>query len=170
MPKFTQHFDTNIFDGESISLKVGRYTVTASINHDNNYDKPDHNDEGFWPNRSNYTTKNINKYYRDLGHAKYVYDEWTRDNWWFGGVLMTVTTEDQDGEEIELVDGYECALWGIEVNYPVFDGRRRPNAYLREVANELLPQALEQADAAVAQRLKEMILGQGHGHDVRRAA
>ena len=44
------------------------------------------------------------------------------------------------------VDGYTitahtASLWGIEANYPDSD-----NAYLSEVANELLPEALEAAN------------------------
>ena len=39
-----------------------------------------------------------------------------------------------------------ASLWGIEGNYP--SGRDNPNTYFLDVANELLPEAIEAAKAA----------------------
>lgn len=46
-----------------------------------------------------------------------------------------------------IVDSTQASLWGIEANYPASD-----NAYLTEVARELLPEALD-AGRAAARRL-----------------
>jgi hypothetical protein len=45
---------------------------------------------------------------------------------------------------VQLTQEYQTALWGVECNYPDSD-----NSYLMEVANDLLPEALEQAKAAI---------------------
>ena len=44
-----------------------------------------------------------------------------------------------------IVDSTQASLWGVEANYPGSD-----NAYLTEVANELLPEALDVARAVLA--------------------
>lgn len=46
---------------------------------------------------------------------------------------------------VQLVDDYEHALWGIDLNYPNSD-----NSYLLEVANDLASEALESAKAKLA--------------------
>ena len=46
-----------------------------------------------------------------------------------------------------IVDSTQASLWGIEANYPGSD-----NAYLTQVAQELLPEALD-AGRAAARRL-----------------
>ena len=46
-----------------------------------------------------------------------------------------------------IVDSTQASLWGVEANYPDSD-----NAYLTEVAQELLPEALD-AGCAAARRL-----------------
>ncbi len=65
---------------------------------------------------------------------------WERDEWHFFGVAVTVW---RDG--VRLTGLYEHALWGIEGNFP--GGH---NNYFREVANDLLPQALADAKARIA--------------------
>jgi len=45
------------------------------------------------------------------------------------------------------MDDHAASLWGIEANYPDSD-----NAYLTEVANGLLPEALEAAKAERARQ------------------
>lgn len=68
---------------------------------------------------------------------------WCRDEWWWGGVVLSV-------EKAGVVlDDHAASLWGIECNYPESD-----NSYLTEVANELLPEAIE-AGKAVMEKLSE---------------
>lgn len=65
---------------------------------------------------------------------------WCDDRWHYVGVAVTVEKND-----IRLTGEYEHALWGIECNLSS-DG----NDYLTEVANELLPEAIESARKAIA--------------------
>ena len=64
---------------------------------------------------------------------------WFADQWGYCGVVISVSFRD-----IPIHDN-AASLWGIEYNYPESD-----NSYLTEVANELLPEALEQAKNALA--------------------
>jgi len=65
---------------------------------------------------------------------------WCDDEWHYFGVAVTVSKAD-----VELVGKYEHAMWRIDGNYPDSD-----NSYFLQVANELLPVALEAARKKVA--------------------
>lgn len=62
-------------------------------------------------------------------------EAWRRDEWHFFGVVIQSS---KDG--VELCD-HAASLWGIEGNFPL--RRKNPNRYFRDVANELLPEAIE---------------------------
>ena len=62
---------------------------------------------------------------------------WCADEWLYVGVVVTVSRED-----VELASS---SCWGIDCNYPGSD-----NSYLTEIANEELPQALNEAKAKIA--------------------
>lgn len=64
---------------------------------------------------------------------------WCRDEWSYCGVAVTI-----ERAGIRLTGKYDHALWGVEYNYPESD-----NSYLLEIANELLPDALNAAKAKV---------------------
>jgi len=66
-------------------------------------------------------------------------DAWKRDEWHYYGVVLSASKCD-----VELTD-YAASLWGIEGNFPGSD-----NAYFLEVANELLPEAIEAAKTILA--------------------
>ena len=55
------------------------------------------------------------------------------------GIVLSVSLEGVT------LDDHAASLWGVEANYPGSD-----NAYLTEVANELLPEALDVARAVLA--------------------
>ena len=61
-------------------------------------------------------------------------EAWKNDAWFFCGVVLSVLV---DGIEI---DSHAASLWGVDCNFPGGD-----NSYLLTVANELLPEAIEQA-------------------------
>ena len=61
---------------------------------------------------------------------------WKNDDWFYCGIILSITIG-----KTELTD-HAASLWGIEANYP--DSK---NAYLSQVANELLPEALDAAKA-----------------------
>lgn len=67
---------------------------------------------------------------------------WCDDKWRYCGIAVQAFAGD-----IELTDEYGAALWGIELNYPDSD-----NAYLLEVANELVDECLDAAKAALAEK------------------
>jgi len=77
---------------------------------------------------------------RAAKHDFEVLQAWCNDDWQWCGVAVTVA---KNG--VQLVDDYECALWGIEMNYPGLD-----NSYLLEIANEYASEAFEAAKAKLA--------------------
>jgi len=66
---------------------------------------------------------------------------WKNDEWYYCGVILSVALEGIT------LDRFAASLWGIEANYPDSD-----NAYLTEVANELLPEAIAEAKAERARQ------------------
>ena len=70
---------------------------------------------------------------RAARHDFEVLRAWCNDEWQYVGVAVTAS-----------IDGIElgsASLWGIECNYPGSD-----NSYLTDVAEELAPEAIEQAE------------------------
>jgi hypothetical protein len=63
---------------------------------------------------------------------------WCDDEWSYCGIVVSISRED--------VELGTASLWGIEYNYPGAD-----NSYLTEVADELLPEAMDEARATLAQ-------------------
>ena len=69
------------------------------------------------------------------------YESWVEDEWHYTGVAVTVFRHG-----VQLTGDFTHAIWGVERNYPGDDpAATNPNAYLRDVANELLPDALADA-------------------------
>lgn len=64
--------------------------------------------------------------------------EWENNEWFYCGIVLSVFF---NGVEIE---EHAASLFGIECNYPQQDDNT-DNSYLRTVANELLPEAIETA-------------------------
>ncbi|MCF6221811.1 MAG: hypothetical protein L3J65_11930 [Robiginitomaculum sp.] len=144
-PKFTEQFLPYVCLGNSISVDVGDYTVTARIAHDDTIDKPDERDCGFWPsldpNAAGFIgagNKWRKRFEEQQATAESIMAAWKNDEWFYCGIILSVTID-----EAELTD-HAASLWGIEANYPDSD-----NSYLCQVANELLSEAL---DAAKAER------------------
>lgn len=72
---------------------------------------------------------------------------WINDEWWYCGIAVEVR---KCG--VALTGQYDNALWGIDANYPPPSYKGRPtNWYLREVANELLGEALPAARAKLVE-------------------
>ena len=65
-------------------------------------------------------------------------EAWRKDEWFYCGIVLAIECE---GVELE---PHAASLWGIEANYPGSD-----NAYLSEVADELLLEALAAGRAAL---------------------
>jgi hypothetical protein len=155
---FTEKFQNYVCLGDSICVDIGDYTVTARIAHDDTIDKPDERDCGFWPSLDPNAAGFIGagngwrkRFEEQQAKAESIMAAWKNDDWFYCGVILSVTID-----ETELTD-HAASLWGIEANFPDSD-----NAYLAQVANELLPDAL---DAAKAERARLCILFCESGHE-----
>ena len=138
---FTEKFQNYACLGDSISVDIDDYTVTARIAHDDTGDKPNERDCGFWPSLDPNVAGFIGagnrwrkRFDEQQAKAESVMAAWLNDDWFYCGIILSVTIG-----ETELTD-HAASLWGIEANYP--DSK---NAYLFQVANELLPEALDAA-------------------------
>lgn len=135
---FTTPFDEFVREGDKITCENEGFTIEARIERDPVCDTPDERNEGFWPskcpNDPGYIGENPKKSYDvQIQEAKDVMKAWKNDEWFYCGVVLSVA---KNGV---MLDNHAASLWGIECNYPNGD----KNAYLREVANELLSEAIE---------------------------
>ena len=140
---FTKQFDTFVCEGDSISCEVDGLTITATVERDNDSGRPDKEMDGFWPSLNPSDAGYIGKKSRStlarhMKQAKEVMQAWLDDEWYWCGIVLSVS---KGGWQFD----HAASLWGIDCNYPV-KGKRRANAYLRDVANELLQEALEYAE------------------------
>ena len=140
---FSQRFDEFVCEGDSITCEVDGYTITARIIHDETPDAPDERQDGFWPSLYPNDAGFIgagngwrDRFDKAQAKAERVMTAWKNDEWYYCGVILSVAI---DGITL---DDHAASLWGIEANYPDSD-----NAYLSEVAGELLPEALKAAKA-----------------------
>jgi len=140
-PEFSEQFLPYVCLGDSISVDVDDYTITARIAHDDSPDKPDERNCGFWPSLDPNAAGFIGagngwrkRFEREQAKAESVMAAWLNDEWFYCGIILSVTIGDT-----ELTD-HAASLWGIEANYPDSD-----NGYLSQVANELLSEALDAA-------------------------
>lgn len=136
---FSEGFGKYVCAGESITVQIGKLTATATLYLDEISDAPDQMQDGFWPssdpNAAGYVLPE--DFEKESARAKKVMSAWLKDEWAYFGVVVTI-----EKAGVQIIGKYEHALWGIEGNYPDSD-----NSYLLEVANELLPEALEAARA-----------------------
>ena len=145
---FTQKFDDYVCIGDSITYEVDCFTVTARISQDETPDAPDQRQDGFWPslypNDAGFIGSGTgfrDRFAKAQAKAERVMAAWKNDEWYYCGVILSVAI---DGL---VLDDHAASLWGIEANYPDSD-----NAYLTEVANDLLSEALETAKAERARQ------------------
>jgi len=138
---FTEKFGSFVCLGDSLTCEVDGVTVTARIVHDDTPDAPDERQDGFWPslypNEAGFIVAGNgwrDRFDAAQAKAEAVMTAWKNDEWFYCGVILSAAI---DG--LELTD-QAASLWGIEANYPDSD-----NAYLSEVVNELLPEAIEAA-------------------------
>jgi len=143
---FTEKFDSFVCEGDAIACDAGGFEIAARIVRDDCPDAPDKRQDGFWPSQ----------YIGDAGFigpgpnwrqrlaeaqskSEAIMAAWRNEEWFYCGVVLSVSREG-----VTLAD-HAASLWGVEANYPGSD-----NSYLAEVANELLPEALDAARAALA--------------------
>ena len=140
---FQTAFDTYVCEGDTITADVSGFTITARIYRDDTGDAPDERDDGFWPSLDASDAGYVNREDFESEHAKAqrAMDAWRNDEWFYCGVAIQVSRAG-----VDLTNEYGAALWGIEANYPGSD-----NAYLTEVAEGLVSEALDAAKAKLAE-------------------
>jgi len=144
---FAVKFDSFVCEGDSLTCEAQGFTVTARLVRDDCKDAPDQRQDGFWPSLYKDAAGFIGagngwreRFDAAQARAEAVMEAWRKDEWFYCGIVLSVSLEGV------ILDDHAASLWGIEANYPDSD-----NAYLSEVANELLPEAL---DAAKAERAR----------------
>ena len=166
---FIETFDSYVCEGDTITAQVDGYTVTARVVRDDTPDgemekgpgdlsqENDQRQDGFWPSLDPQDAGYIGAGNTDAdletakARAKAVMDAWEADEWFYCGIVVCVAragvTLDGEAEKVRGTFSVPNAasLWGIEANYPGSD-----NAYLTEVARELVPDALDAARLALA--------------------
>jgi len=181
---FAKGFRKFAGDGDMLRCDVEGFTITAAIHHDSDSGAPWKENDGHgpvseWTSRGKsagervlISDRHCSRYYnfseavkiakrdgwgvaggkqeketdaqyatRAAEHDFSVIKAWCNDEWSWCGIVVTASREG-----IELGT---ASLWGIELNYPGSD-----NAYLLEVANELLPEAITAAKATLAELFK----------------
>ena len=146
---FRERFDPYVCEGDSIACEIDGFRITARIVRDDCPDRPDQRQDGFWPslyiNDPGFIGPGNNfreRLAKAQAEAEAVMEAWRKDEWFYCGIVLAIECE---GVELE---PHAASLWGIEANYPGSD-----NAYLSEVADELLPEALEAGRAALKRLL-----------------
>lgn len=129
--QFTKPFGAYVCEGDSIRCEANGFTVTARIVRDP--DSRIDDDDSHNPDQS-VTGCDDEQQKTLLANRK----AWENDEWFYCGVVLSV---ERNGITL---DKRAASLWAIEANYPGSD-----NAYLLDVANELLPEALERAEEAL---------------------
>jgi hypothetical protein len=155
---FTQRFQTFVCEGDSLTCEVAGFEVVARIVRDDCPDAPDERQDGFWPSLYKDAPGFIGpgnnfreRFAQAQARAEAVMEAWRKDEWFYCGIVLSVAFEGV------LLDGHAASLWGLEANYPDSD-----NAYLTDVANELLSEALD-AGRAVLARLTSRAAALGDG-------
>ena len=143
---FTTRFQSYVCEGDSLTCEVTGFEIIARIVRDDCSDAPDERQDGFWPSLYKDAPGFIGagnnfreRFARAQARAETVMEAWRGDEWFYCGIVLSVAFE---GVELER---HAASLWGIEANYPDSD-----NAYLTDVANELLPEALDAGRAVLA--------------------
>ena len=151
---FTEHFSSFVCAGDTITCEADGFTVMAAIVLDDCPDAPDQRQDGFWPSLYINDPGFIGpgngfreRFAKAQAEAEAVMEAWRKGDWFYCGIVLSVALEG-----VTLVD--QTGIYGVEANYPGSD-----NAYLTEVANDLLPEALDTARAVLA-RLRAVPAGE----------
>lgn len=141
---FKQAFKSFACEGDTITASIEGFDIKARIVRDDADDKPEERDCGFWPSREKTAAGYVapENFEAEKAKAERVMKAWENDEWFYCGIVLSVSRHARFGNatiEVDLAP-HAAALWGIECNYPDSD-----NSYLTEVANDLLPEALATA-------------------------
>ena len=152
---FTERFCSFVCAGDTITCEADGFTVMAQIVLDDCRDAPHQRQDGFWP--SLYIgdpgfigpgNRFRERFAKAQAEAEAVMEGWRKGDWFYCGIVLSVSLEGVT------LDSHAASLWGVDANYPGSD-----NGYLTEVADELLPEALDTARAVLA-RLRAIPAGE----------
>ena len=157
--KFETTFPHYVCEGDAICAEVDGFFVVAKIFRDNDSGTPEEKVCGFWPSTNPQDAGYIGEepevsYSEQLKKANEVLAAWKRDEWFYGGVVLSVSKRikiDGRAQREVVLSEHAASLWGIECNYPDTN-----NEYLTEVANELLPEALTYAREILRQLIGQL--------------
>jgi len=143
---FTEHFQSFVCAGDCIACEQHGFRIVARIVRDDCPDAPDQRQEGFWPSLYKGAPgfigpgPNHRQRFADArAKAEAIMESWRKNEWFYCGIVLSVSF---DGVEL---DSHAASIFGIETNHPGGD-----NAYLSEVADALLPEALSAGRAILA--------------------
>jgi hypothetical protein len=137
--RFSSSFDSYVCEGDTISAEIDGFTIEARIVRDTDAhidDDDSHNTD------QNVTGCNWEQQ-RQLLNARAA---WFNDRWFYCGVVLSVSKRGV------LLNKNAASLWCIDANYPrtSTSSDTEPNAYLTQVANELIDEALQAGRATLA--------------------
>lgn len=121
---FSADFDNYVCIGDSITCEMDGFTFTARIEYDSDARPADFDC---------YSERKIN--------------EWRRDKWWFGCIVISAEFSGVD------MGDHLAVLGGLEVNY-----NKQANKYLKVAANEILAEAYTNACEAKRDILERLAL------------
>lgn len=143
---FTEPFCAFVCPGDAISCEVDGLVFTARVHPDDCPDAPDQRQDGFWPSLYKDAPGFIGpgndfraRFVQAQAEAEAIMESWRRGDWFYCGIIVLAAA---NGVEIA---PHAASLWGIEANYPGSD-----NTSLSDIANELLPDAVIEAQALLA--------------------
>lgn len=125
---FTERFGSFVYVGDQITTNVSHYKVTATIASDVFTDIDDDDSH----NVDQSVTGCNDEQFKELLAAR---QAWINDEWFYCGIVLSVSSCG-----VVLCDGI-VSTWGVEANYPGSN-----NNHLTDVANELLPEAIAEAE------------------------
>ena len=138
---FSERFATFVCAGDAITCEADGFTIVAAIVLDDCSDAPDQRQNGFWPSLYKDAPGFIGpgngfreRFAKAQAEAEAIMEGWRKGDWFYCGIVLSVALEGVT------LDSHAASLWGVEANYPGSD-----NAHLSEVANDLLPEALDTA-------------------------
>ena len=126
-----------VCDGDTIETEEGPFRVVACIVYDDTCSNDDDDCHHTDPDSETFVGAPEGEYERTQAARA----AWERNEWFYAGVILSVYVGDV------CLDEHAASLWGIEANYPCAE--EYDNSYLKDVANELLPEALDRAHKAL---------------------
>tara|TARA_B110000285_G_C14577652_1_gene360686 strand:+ start:75 stop:497 length:423 start_codon:yes stop_codon:yes gene_type:complete len=131
MNQYSEKFNSYAVPDDTITAEIDGFTLTARI--ENDQDSTIDDDDSHNVDQS-VTGCNDDQQTKLLAARK----AWRLDQWYYCGIVISASYKG-----VPIWD--HCAsLWAIECNYPDSD-----NSHLTEVANELIAEAIDQANGAL---------------------